>query len=141
MTGNSNELTIENSVVVLIDHQPAVDFSVHSVDRELYNEEGPFQLAPDYLEIKQGMLRGRADTSSGGRSLNDDAVDTTLTFNVAAGSRPRITDGIDQATARASDDFPNLAPPNPDAAAIGGFLVPSTVADQLAALEAAGPVS
>ena len=94
-----------------------------------------------YLEIEQAMQQGRAHTTSGGRSLNDDAVDTTLTFNVTAGNGPRISDGVDQATVRASDDFPYLAPPNPDPAAIGGFLVPSKVADQLAALEAAGLVS
>ena len=29
MTNNPNELTIENSVLVLIDHQPAVAISVH----------------------------------------------------------------------------------------------------------------
>jgi hypothetical protein len=94
-----------------------------------------------YLEIEQAMLQGRAHTTSGCRSLNDDAVDTTLTFNVTAGNGPRISDGVDHATVRASDDFPYMAPPNPDAAAIGGFLVPSKVADQLAALEAAGLVS
>ena len=32
MTKNPNELTIENSVVILIDHQPWVAFSVHSCD-------------------------------------------------------------------------------------------------------------
>ena len=32
MTDNVNELTIENSALVLIDHQPWVAFSVHSVD-------------------------------------------------------------------------------------------------------------
>jgi nicotinamidase-related amidase len=32
MTNNPNELTIDNSVVMLIDHQPWVAFSVHSID-------------------------------------------------------------------------------------------------------------
>lgn len=32
MTNNPNELTIENSVLVLIDHQPWVAFAVHSID-------------------------------------------------------------------------------------------------------------
>jgi nicotinamidase-related amidase len=31
-TNNPNELTIENSVVVLIDHQPRVAFGVKSID-------------------------------------------------------------------------------------------------------------
>ena len=32
MTNNPNELTIENSVLVLIDHQPAVAINVRSID-------------------------------------------------------------------------------------------------------------
>jgi nicotinamidase-related amidase len=32
MSNNPNELTIENSVVILIDHQPWVSFAVHSID-------------------------------------------------------------------------------------------------------------
>jgi nicotinamidase-related amidase len=35
MTFNPNELTIENSVLVLIDHQPAVAVNVHSIDHGL----------------------------------------------------------------------------------------------------------
>src|SRR6266446_1312007 len=35
MTTNENELTIENSVVILIDHQPWVAFAVHSIDPAL----------------------------------------------------------------------------------------------------------
>lgn len=35
MTANPNELTIENSAVVLIDHQPMVAFSVHSIPHSL----------------------------------------------------------------------------------------------------------
>jgi hypothetical protein len=34
MTNNPNELTIENSVLVLIDHQPWVAFGVQSIDRK-----------------------------------------------------------------------------------------------------------
>jgi hypothetical protein len=140
--------------------------------RELYNQEDPFQLAPDYLgayrarlnanlavldgidekidwplqpdgthpltelyladyqvvdvakpyseesylEIELALLQGRAHATCGGRSLNDDAVDTNLTFVVTGGNGPRISDGVDQATVRASDSFPYLAPPNPDPA-------------------------
>jgi len=32
MSNNPNELTIDNSVLMLIDHQPMVGFSVHSID-------------------------------------------------------------------------------------------------------------
>ena len=35
MSENPNELTIENSVLVLIDHQPAVALAVHSIDHGL----------------------------------------------------------------------------------------------------------
>jgi hypothetical protein len=35
MTRNPNELTIENSAVVLIDYQPWVAFSVESIDRSV----------------------------------------------------------------------------------------------------------
>src|SRR5882672_7185111 len=35
MTKNPNELTIENSALVIIDHQPAVGLAVHSIDQGL----------------------------------------------------------------------------------------------------------
>jgi nicotinamidase-related amidase len=35
MTNNPNQLTIENSLVMLIDHQPWVAFGVQSIDRGL----------------------------------------------------------------------------------------------------------
>ena len=90
-----------------------------------------------YLEIEQAMLQGRAHATCGGRSLNDDAADTNLTFVVAGANGPRISDGVDQATVRASDGFPYLAAPNPDPAVAGRILAPSKVADQLAFLEKA----
>jgi hypothetical protein len=65
-----------------------------------------------YLEIERAMLQGRAPTTCGGRSLNDDFVDTYLTLLVNAGNGPRISDGVDHATAPASRVFPYLAPPN-----------------------------
>src|SRR6202011_2122300 len=34
MTNNPNELTIENSAVVLIDHQPMVAFALHSIPHD-----------------------------------------------------------------------------------------------------------
>jgi hypothetical protein len=49
----------------------------------------------------------------------------------------RISDGVDQATVRASDSFPYLAPPNPDPVVAGRVLVPSKLADQLAFLQQA----
>ena len=183
---------------VFVKNQLLAELGVDTVNRdldlrELYNQEDPFQLAPDYLgayrarlnanlavldgidgkidwplqpdgthpltelylgdyqvvdvakpytedsylEIEQALLQGRPHATCGGRSLNDDAVDTNMTFVITAGNGPRISDGVDEATVRASDSFPYLAPPNPDAVAAGRALVPSNVADQLAFLEAA----
>ena len=49
MTSNPNELTIENSALVLIDHQPGVALSVHSIDHSLLinNVAGLAQAAKD----------------------------------------------------------------------------------------------
>jgi hypothetical protein len=65
-----------------------------------------------YLEIERAMLLGRAPQTCGGRSLNDDFVDTYLTLLVNAGNGPRISDGVNQSTVPASRVFPYLAPPN-----------------------------
>ncbi len=94
-----------------------------------------------YLEIERALLQGRAHATCGGRSLNDDAGDTNLTFAITGGNGPRISDGVDEATVRASDTFPYLAAPNPAPIAAGRILAPSKVADQLAFLEAAGLAS
>ena len=67
-----------------------------------------------YLEIERALLQGRAHATCGGRSLNDDAIDTLYTFIVSADNGPRVGDGVDQATVRASQSFPYLAAPNPD---------------------------
>ncbi|MFF2145806.1 DUF4331 family protein [Kitasatospora sp. NPDC058190] len=67
-----------------------------------------------YLEIERALLEGRAHTTCGGRSLNDDGFDTLYTLLINAGRGPRISDGVDGATVPASREFPYLAPPNPD---------------------------
>ena len=94
-----------------------------------------------YLEIEQALLQGRQHTTCGGRSPNADAGDTNLTFLITGGNGPRISDGVDQATVRASDSFPYLAPPNPDPVAAGRILAPSKAAAQLGFLQAAGLAS
>jgi uncharacterized protein DUF4331 len=94
-----------------------------------------------YLEIEQALVQGREHATPGGRSLNDDAGDANFTFVITGGNGPRISDGVDQATVRASDSFPYLAPPNPDPVAAGRILAPSRVADQLGFLQAAGLAS
>jgi hypothetical protein len=65
------------------------------------------------FEIERAVLQGRAHETCGGRSLNDDVMDTLYTLLVNAGNGPRISDGVEQATVPASDVFPYLAPPNP----------------------------
>jgi len=65
-----------------------------------------------YFEIEQAMLQGGAPKTCGGRSLNDDFIDTYFTLLINAGNGPRIRDGVDQATVPASPVFPYLAPPN-----------------------------
>ena len=67
-----------------------------------------------YLEIEQALLQGRAHATCGGRSLNDDIVDTLYTLLVGGVDGPRISDGVDQATRPATHDFPYLVAPNPN---------------------------
>jgi hypothetical protein len=65
-----------------------------------------------FFEIERATLQGRAHATCGGRSLNDDVMDTLLTLLINAENGPRISDGVDQATVPASRIFPYLAPPN-----------------------------
>ena len=67
-----------------------------------------------YLEIERMLLNGEGHRSCGGRWLNDDSIDTLLTFLINAGNGARISDGVDQATVPASHTFPYLAPPEPN---------------------------
>jgi hypothetical protein len=73
-----------------------------------YTEQGSF------LEIELAALAGKAHETCGGRTLNDDVIDTIFTQLVNAGNGPVIRDGVDQATRPASHTFPSLAAPNPD---------------------------
>ncbi|WEO92862.1 DUF4331 family protein [Streptomyces sp. FXJ1.172] len=66
-----------------------------------------------YFEIEQALLEGREHASCGGRSLNDDVIDTLYTLIVNAGHGPRVSDGVD-GTVPASREFPYLAPANPN---------------------------
>jgi hypothetical protein len=67
------------------------------------------------FEIERALLQGRPHETCGGRSLNDDVMDTLYTLLISAGQGPRISDGVDQATQPASDVFPYLAQPNASA--------------------------
>jgi hypothetical protein len=65
-----------------------------------------------YMEIEMATREGRAYETGGGRSLNDDVMDTYYTLLINAGHGPRIRDGVDQPTKLAGDVFPYLAAPN-----------------------------
>ena len=65
-----------------------------------------------FLEIERAVLKGQPHSTCGGRTLNEDTVDTLLTLYVTGDTRERIGDGVDQATQPASDTFPYLAAPN-----------------------------
>src|SRR3954447_8844775 len=71
-----------------------------------YVEQGSF------LEIELAARRGEPHTTCGGRTLNDDVMDTIFTQLVNAGHGPTIRDGVDAATVPATRVFPYLAPPN-----------------------------
>jgi hypothetical protein len=71
--------------------------------------------APDScLEIERALLEGRPHATCGGRSLNDDVIDTLYTLLISANQKP-IGDGVAAATQPASEVFPYLAPPNANA--------------------------
>jgi hypothetical protein len=74
----------------------------------------PYVERGSFLEIELAARRGEAHKTCGGRTLNDDVMDTIFTQLVNAGHGPTVRDGVDSATQPASDTFPYLAPPNPD---------------------------
>jgi hypothetical protein len=73
-----------------------------------YTERGSF------LEIELAALAGKAHETCGGRTPNDDVIDTLFTQLVNAGNGPIVRDGVDAATRPASRVFPYLAAPNPN---------------------------
>ncbi len=74
----------------------------------------PYAERGSYLEIEIAARRGEPHRTCGGRTLNDDVIDTLFTQLVNAGNGPVIRDGVDHATRPAGQTFPYLAPPNPD---------------------------
>ena len=73
-----------------------------------YVEQGSF------LEIELAARRGEPHLTCGGRTLNDDVMDTIFTQLVNAGHGPTIRDGVDAATRPGTVSFPYLASPNPN---------------------------
>lgn len=66
-----------------------------------------------YLDVELFVLglRTTANTTCGGRTLNDDVMDTTLTALVTALKSP-VKDNVDAATKPAAATFPYLQAPN-----------------------------
>ena len=83
------------------------DFLVVDVTKP-YAENGTF------LEIERAAGRGEENRTCGGRSLNDDAMDTLLTLLVNDFNGPVVRDGVDHSSRPATRTFPYLAAPNPD---------------------------
>jgi hypothetical protein len=73
----------------------------------------PYQEKGSFLEIELAGRRGEPHQTCGGRTLNDDVMDTIFTQLVNAGQGPTIRDGVDSASRPAAATFPYLAPPNP----------------------------
>jgi hypothetical protein len=78
----------------------------------------PYMEHGSFFEIERATLRGDPHQTCGGRTLNDDVMDTIFTQLVNAGQGPVIRDGVDQATRPGSQAFPYLAAPNPDPPAL-----------------------
>jgi len=66
-----------------------------------------------FFEIERAVLEGRPHETCGGRSLNEEVMDTLYNLIINADKGPRISEGLRQATVPASSVFPYLAPPNP----------------------------
>lgn len=90
---------------------PLVEFLL--ADFMLVDISKPFA-ENSYLEIERMLLQGLPHRTCGGRWLNDDTIDTFLSFLVNGGDGARISDGVDQATVPASSTFPYLAAPEPN---------------------------
>lgn len=95
-------------------NHPLTDFLL--ADFLILDVSKPFS-EDSYFEIEQAMLKGVAHRTCGGRSLNDDIVDTMFTLYINADNGPKISDGVNQLKP-ASKTFPYLQKPNPVPAAL-----------------------
>jgi hypothetical protein len=86
-----------------------------------------------FLEIERAVLAGRPHTTSGGRPLNDDIVDTLYTLLVGGLDGPRISDGVDHATQPAGRTFPYLRRPNPEPPDLASVLAAASAPPEEAA--------
>ncbi|KYH45620.1 DUF4331 family protein [Branchiibius sp. NY16-3462-2] len=67
-----------------------------------------------FLEIERAVVAGEPHQTCGGRSLNDDCMDTLYTYLMNGAKGPRISDHVDGPTRRATQEFPYLVEPNPN---------------------------
>ena len=74
----------------------------------------PYREHGSFLEIERAALNRATHRTCGGRTLNDDAMDTLFALLINAGTGPTIRDGVDRSTRPASRTFPYLAEPNPE---------------------------
>lgn len=67
-----------------------------------------------FLEIERAVVAGEPYQTCGGRSLNDDCMDTLYTYLMNGANGPRISDHVDGPSKRAMQEFPYLVEPNPN---------------------------
>ena len=86
----------------------------------------PYVEHGSFLEIELAARRGEAHETCGGRTLNDDVMDTIFTQLINAGNGPIIRDGVDQSTRPASHvPIPGCSESGP---ALGARAPPLTMA-------------
>jgi hypothetical protein len=83
------------------------DYLVVDTSRR-YVEQGSF------LEIERAARDKRVHETCGGRTLNDDVMDTFFTFIITGGNGAPVRDGVDQSSRPSAQTFPYLATPNPN---------------------------
>ena len=74
----------------------------------------PYAERRSFFEIETAARAGKPHATCGGRTLNDDVMDSLYTLLINAGTGPTIRDGVDQATMPASSTFPYMVPANPN---------------------------
>ncbi len=74
----------------------------------------PYVEQGSYLEVELAALRGEDHRTCGGRTLNDDVMDTIFTQLINAGNGPVIRDGVDRSSRPGTNRFPYLSEPNPN---------------------------
>jgi hypothetical protein len=74
----------------------------------------PYTASGSFLEPELAARRGEPHRTCGGRTLNDDVMDTIFTLLIAGGNGSAVRDGVDRSSRPASDTFPYLSAPNPD---------------------------